>query len=160
MAGTSGGMKPMSDTRYVRDLGRGVIFEDHVCRELFKAGIPIQVYRSRDAQKLWGESTLGLEVKLDEGFRKSGNLFIETEERPTTSQEWKPAGIYSIPPPWLYAIGDFFTLYLFATSFLRNAHRQNGKFRRVENKTETGRGFLLPIGYANTWAAHILEAEG
>jgi len=149
----------MSETRYLRDLGRGVIFEDHVCRELYRAGIPLQVFRSRDGQKLWGESTLGLEVKLDENFRDTGNLFIETEERPTTSHEWKEAGIYSVPPPWLYCIGDFFTLYLFATSFLRIAHERSRQFRRVENKTETGRGFLLPLGYANTWAAHVIETE-
>jgi hypothetical protein len=143
----------------MRDLGRGVVFEDHVCRELYRAGLPLQVYRSRDGQKLWGESTLGLEVKLDENFRETGNLFIETEERPTTAQGWKPAGIYSVPPPWLYGIGDFFTLYLLATSFLRIAHERSKQFRRVENKTQTGRGFLLPVDTATKWAAHILEVE-
>jgi len=144
--------------RYRRDLGRGVLFEDHVCRVLYLAGLPFQVFRSRDGQQLWGESTLGLEVKLDENFRETGNLFVETEERPGRSYEWKPAGIYSECRPWLYAIGDFFTLFLFATSTLRNMHKRRC-FREVGNRSDTGRGFLLPVDTAQKWAAHVLDTE-
>lgn len=147
-----------SALRYRRDLERGVLFEDHVCRILYGAGLPFQVFRSRDGQQLWGESTLGLEVKLDESFRETGNLFVEIEERPGIDYDWKPAGIYSERRPWLYAIGDFFTLFIFATTTLCNMHSR-GSFRIVGNRTDTGRGFLLPLDIAREWAAHILEIE-
>lgn len=146
-----------SASRYLRDLGRGRVFEDHVCRLLYQNGIPLQVYRSRDAQKFWGESTLGLEVKLDERFRETGNLFIETEERPGTSYDWQPAGVYSVPASWLYAIGDFHRLYIFATTTLQLMHRRPQRFRRVGH--DTGRGFLLPLPTADKWAAHIIDVD-
>jgi hypothetical protein len=114
-------------------------------------------YKSKHYQTVYGESMTGVEVKLDREFRKTGNVFIETMERANAGEQWLPSGIYHQTNPWLLVIGDYSGFWLFAVQSLRNIHEQ-GICREIENRTNTGRGFLLPVCKADRHAAWKWEA--
>lgn len=148
---------PLHDN-YTSNLAEAKDFEDFVFdtmlheRKLVAGG-----YRSRHYQVVHGESMTGVEVKLDREFRKTGNLFVETMERANVNEQMCPAGIYHDTNPWLLAIGDYSTFWLFATQTLRNIHEQ-AICREIENRTNTGRGFLLPVCKADRHSAWKWEA--
>jgi hypothetical protein len=138
---------------YTSNLAEAKEFEDFVFdtmlheRKLVAGG-----YRSRHYQVVHGESMTGVEVKLDREFRNTGNLFLEFMERANVGEEFLPAGIYHATNPWLLAIGDYSTFWLFATQTLRNIHEQAICEER-DNRTNTARGFLLPVYKADRHCA-------
>src|SRR5262245_52806726 len=108
-------------SKYGSNLEEAKCFEDFVSDVLYGAGLPIHIYRSRHYQVSRGESRSGLEVKLDRSFRNTGNLYIETSERWNGVVSLRPAGIYG--KNWLYAIGDFYHFWIFATKVLQNLEK-------------------------------------
>lgn len=113
------------------------------------------VYQSKHFQTTYGESLSRIEFKLDNKFRGSGNLFIETAETYDREVVKKPAGIYHAAAPWLFVIGDFSTFWVFATRCLQR-QCEFGSYRHV--KTDTSDGFLLPTENADAIAAVKWEA--
>lgn len=143
---------------YDGNLSEARLYEDFVFDTLlYERKVVAGGYRSQHYQVLHGESLTGVEVKLDKEFRKTGNIFIETMERPSVQAAWMPSGVYHETNPWLLAIGDYSTFWLFATQTLRNIHEQ-AICREVKNKTNTGRGFLLPVCKADRHTAWKWEA--
>lgn len=143
---------------YLSNLEQAKNFEDFVFDTmLHERRLVVGGYKSRHYQVLHGESATGVEVKLDLEFRNTGNLFIETAERPSVSAVWKPAGIYHATDPWLLVIGDFSTFWVLATQTLRNIH-ETAAFRDVANKSDTGKGFLLPVCKADRHKAWKWQA--
>lgn len=138
---------------YEANLSEAKHFEDFVHDTLLHhKKIVSGMYRSKQYQINYGESATGVEVKLDKSFRLTGNLFIETDERSSVYDEWRPAGIYHHSQPWLFAVGDTVSFWLFATKTLRNV-KEHGDFRQVHNSSNTGIGFLLPTGKADFYSA-------
>jgi hypothetical protein len=87
---------------------------------------------------------MGLEIKWDDKFATTGNLFIETAEKKTADQPtWTPSGIDRDDNAWLYGIGNYAEFFLFSKRTLREVARRPG-VRIQENSRRTGRGFLLP----------------
>jgi hypothetical protein len=143
---------------YQANLDEAKDFEDFVFDTLlYERKFVCGGYKSRHYQTLHGESLTGVEVKLDRKFRSTGNLWIETQERPSVAHEYAPAGIYHKAGPWLIVIGDYSTLWAIASQSLRLIHEAN-VCREVENETKTGRGFLLPSCKADRHAAFKWEA--
>ncbi len=131
---------------YDRQLKDGQKYEDFVADTLYEHGIPIWVYRSHEYQMKRGESRAGLEIKYDRRHAETGNLFIETAERPHESKEFRAAGIYHRDENWLYAIGDYDVIYMFATTTLQKLDRQesqSGELCRDHVCTNTSKGFLI-----------------
>jgi hypothetical protein len=116
--------------------------------------LPI-VYQSKHYQATYGESLTGIEFKLDKKFRESGNIYVETSESWHERVSKRPAGIYHESCPWLFVIGDFSTIWVFATRCLQRQHA-SGVYRNVE--TATSDGFLLPARVADEIAAKKWEA--
>jgi len=136
---------------YGQNLEVGTEFQDFVADTLHEeAGLVVHNYRSRKYQVNKGENRIRLEVKLDRKWHKTGQLFIETEERWNTEVPMRPAGINA--NNWLYAIGDNQKFWVFATSTLRNLEAQCAR-----KETPTARGFVLPINLADRWAAYIFD---
>lgn len=143
---------------YLSNLKQAKAFEDFVFDTMMhERRLVVSGYKSRYYQVLHGESATGVEVKMDMEFRNTENLFIETVERPSVAADWKPAGIYHACDPWLLVIGDFWTFWVFAIQTLRNLH-ETGVCKEVENGSQTGRGFLLPVGKADRHKAWKWEA--
>ncbi|MBT9158874.1 MAG: hypothetical protein DDT26_00122 [Dehalococcoidia bacterium] len=127
----------------------GLQFEQYVYEWLeVHRGTRIKPCDSEYLQIQVGENYFGLEIKLDRNFRKTGNLFIETEERRTTDKRYYPSGIYRIDNSWLYGIGDFDGLYVFDKVRLRkyvDIAKIKGRHRFVEIAMKTSVGMLLPL---------------
>lgn len=141
---------------FERDLAAGKEYEDFVQRVLWDRGIVCLLNRSAKYQWRHGESLGGIEIKLDRRFRETGNLYIETAERRTTNGDsaWRPSGIYDVPRPRLYAIGDQRTIYLLSVTLLHNV-RANCE----QHDGDTMRGFKLPLAKAAKWAVEVMDLE-
>ena len=138
---------------YAEALQKGLRFQDHVTELFYRAGLPLVTFASEDGQ-LRGENMAGIEIKFDDKFKDTGNLYIETMETRTPGAEMTKSGIYRSDNTWLYAIGDYSEVFVFSKKFLQGLHR-SGRFRCVE--TETSKGYLLTRDAAEKYAAKIFK---
>lgn len=140
---------------YKAQLEDGQRFQDHVMEVFFNVlKLPLMNYTSREMQ-MHAENMQGVEIKYDKKFRTTGNLYIEIAEKySSTNEYYVPSGIYKDSNDWLFTIGDYETLYVFARSLLQNWHKMD-RFPVVA--TPTSKGFLLPIKLAKKWAAKVIE---
>jgi len=138
----------------------GARFQDHVVRLVHeRLNITLSQYVSGAFQRHVGETLQGWEIKHDEQFAATGNLWIEVGEKAAPrAGEYFPSGILRADNSWIYAIGDYRTLFVFAKKTLVLIH-ESGKYRDQENKLRTSLGFLLPEAIARKWAANVLEPE-
>ena len=90
-----------------------------------------------------GENRQGIEIKNDQRFQETGNLFISVERNyGYTKYE---SGVYK-NQSWLYVIGNENEFYIFATKHLKQYYEHNKPqlydgFKSVKNGVE--KGFLL-----------------
>lgn len=135
----------------------GQLYQDFII-DLFAnvLGMPISVYGSRAYQMAVGESRQGVEIKHDEKYATTGNLWIEVAEkaRPRVGP-YAASGIDRNDNTWLYIIGNYDIVFVFAKQLLRLL-AQTGRYIVRENNTKTSRGFLLPDKDARKYAAIIL----
>jgi hypothetical protein len=136
----------------------GRIFQDFVVDAAWNLlGLAIVQYTSEAYQRTVGESRTGAEIKHDEQFAKTGNLWIELAEKARPrSGPYMRSGIYRQDNTWLYCIGDYDTIFFFAKTLLRALHA-SGRWRVQENNTRTSEGFLLKAFDAEKYAAVVLR---
>lgn len=151
----------MTDTYrqyYETKLEGSKLFQDFVVDTAWSLlGLAIVQYSSRSYQQTVGESRTGVEIKFDEKFSSTGNLWIEVGEkaRPRPG-DYAVSGIYRDDNTWLYCIGNYDVMFFFAKTMLQGLHR-SGKFRMLENHTKTSQGFLLKGELAEKYAAVVLR---
>ncbi len=159
-------------TDYYRDkLEEGKQFQDWVQKQLLPHGLIVMLNTSETYQKNVGESLSGIEIKKDNKFRETGNLFIEVAEKSDPCfPNFVPSGIYRNDNSWLYCIGDYKEVYILPKKILQvlyedRINRKPGtEWRGIETRTiQTSKGMLLPIRYAeenNIVLRHIVfDAE-
>jgi len=136
------------------------LFQDFVidvCWNLL--GLAIVMYTSRAYQIHVGESKTGAEIKHDEKYGATGNLWIECAEKARPREgDYAPAGVFRGDNSWLYIIGDYDTIYIFPKSILQ-ALARSGRYLIRENHTLTSQGFLLRQEQAERYAAQILKPK-
>ena len=150
----------MSDDAYRQlQTERGLQFQDHVVSHLLKTrGIIIQLYTSCHAQYREGESLNGIEIKLDNRYAETGNLWIEVGEKAQPREgDYARSGILREDNTWLYVIGNYTTLFAFAKRHLQTMHAR-GRYPVLENQRKTSKGFLCPDAAARLWAVFVDEA--
>ena len=134
---------------YKKKLEEGEQYQDFVTEKLYEIGLPIISYSSKKFQHEIGENKCGFEIKFDNNFRKTGNLYIEYSEKSDPCNEnYILSGIYRKDNTWLYIIGDYQTIYILSKKQLQIVHKTPSiikKFRIVE--TPTSKGILLPLEY-------------
>ncbi|KKK54228.1 hypothetical protein LCGC14_3086860 [marine sediment metagenome] len=140
---------------YQKKLAQGQELEDFVGVVLYKCGIVTMPFASKLFQQTRGENMLGAEIKNDERFRETGNLYIETAEKShPNNPNYTPSGIQREDNTWLYVIGDRSCLWIFSKTMLKGLARSYN----YENKeTPTSLGFLLPLADADKYAAKKIE---
>jgi len=146
-------------TEYYRaKLQAGLEFQDYVTNRLLDVlGVPLSTYQSKEWQKK-GENRQGIEIKFDDKFEETGNLYIETAEKTHPDNAvFIPSGIRRADNAWLYIIGNYKTLYIFGKSFLSQLWR-TGKYPEVGNATS--RGFLLNQEAAEKYCIKKIEEAG
>lgn len=149
--------EPVMTPYYMAQLEEARKYQDFVKHELYKRGIPIVFNDSTHYQYDEGENILGIEIKNDKMFRDTGNLYIEVEEKAdANNKNYVKSGILRNDNSWLYLIGDYLTVYIFAVNLLVGLY-ETKKYKNVEKPTS--RGFLLPLGDANKYAARVIEIK-
>jgi hypothetical protein len=134
-----------------------LLYQDFVVDLLFQTiGLVVVQYASRYYQMQVGESRTGVEIKHDERFAQTGNLWIETAEkaRPRAG-DYFPSGIDRDDNTWLYVIGNYDIVFGFPKMLLR-ALRDSGRYIVRPNNTATSLGYLLPSKHAHRYAAFVL----
>lgn len=149
-------IKEYNDNGYYKHkLEIGLEYQDLVTKALYQRGIVVIGYSSRRYQIDEGENMLGAEIKRDDQFRVTGNLYIEIDEKShPENKDFIPSGIHREDNSWLYVIGDEKKIYIFSTKYLRMLQKN---YRVVPNKTLTSHGFLMPIVDAEKYAIRIIE---
>ena len=144
-------------TKYYKDkLIQGLHFQDFVIEELYKIGLPIISYSSKEYQHLIGENKAGIEIKNDNNYEKTGNLYIEIAEK-SNSQNYVfvMSGIYRNDNSWLYLIGNQNKIFVFGKKHLIYLHKTKGY---KEKEIATSKGFLLPVIEAeNIYAIKVIQ---
>ena len=144
-------MKPMTEY-YASKLEQGLRFQDCVTDWLYDHGMVIVTYVSK-ARGMSAENRFGVEIKRDDRFRETGNLFIETAEKShPDNPQYVASGIYREDNSWLYAIGDEKTLWIFAKRLLTMLDK-----RYERREIPTARGYIMPTIDGDKYCAKKLE---
>lgn len=135
----------------------GLLYQDFVVDCLLQiVGLAVVQYSSRFYQTQVGESRTGVEIKHDELYAKTGNLWIECAEKAVPrAGDYAQSGINRADNSWLYVIGNYDIIFAFQKRLLQ-AIATSKKYHHLENKTKTSVGFLLPNADARKYAAFIL----
>jgi hypothetical protein len=140
---------------YAEKLEEANEFQDFVCLQLSKLGIIVTVFSSKKYQFEIGESLQGFEFKNDQKFRLTGNLYIEVAEKSSPSKiEYASSGILRGDNTLFYVTGDRIGIYLMQKTVLVAIYKK-GKYRVIENRTKTSRGFLFPVADAEKYFKYI-----
>jgi len=118
-----------------------------------RKNISVKNYDTKEEQFNIGENDKGIEIKYDDWFARTGNLWIEIKERTKTNKEYVFSGIYRNDNTRFYLIGDYRKAYVFVKKQLQDI-QQNYKLR--ENNMKTSWGYLLPEKDAIKYAYAIL----
>ena len=157
MDGNHGGIK--LDSYYTNHMDKGLSYQDFVVDQLYNIGIVVITYSSTEYQKRKGESRNGVEIKFDDKLAITGNIYIETQEKSHSSNsEYVPSGIYRNDNSWLYTIGNYELILIFAKSHLQRVF-ENGKYPEIEIVHKTSKGFLLPLDSAKRIAIKCIEIQ-
>ena len=134
-------------------------YQDFICKWLAQNyGLVLTIFTSEDAQRK-GESLQGIEIKHDEMFESTGNLYIETGEKARPRDgEYARSGIYKEDNTWLWIIGNRKEAFIFSKKRLIEIHEDESYLREVpNNSTNTSEGFLLNRSMAEKYCAKKLN---
>lgn len=135
---------------YKKMLEKGLEYQDFIT-DIFlsEIGISISTYSSRKYQFSIGENKQGIEIKFDDRYKDTGNLYIEIAEKSNPDNyQYVPSGIYRNDNTWLYVIGNYEEVFIFSKKQLLMLNEKN-IFRQVQ--TPTSIGFLIPNNEAEKY---------
>lgn len=137
-----GEMKFRMTENYKEMLQKGLEYQDFITDVLIKEiGISLSSYNSQKYQFTRGENKQGFEIKFDDKYKTTNNLYIETEEKTNElNQNFVSSGIFRNDNTWLWVIGNYNEVFIFSKKHLKLMFVTN-KFKIVE--TKTSKGFLV-----------------
>jgi hypothetical protein len=138
----------------------GLLYQDFIVDLMLQVlRFPVTIYSSRLYQTTVGEGPAGVEIKHDEWYARTGNLWIEVAEkaRPRAG-DYVPSGIFRDDNSWLYIIGNYDIVFVFSKVLLQ-AYSRTGRYPLLENRTRTSQGFLLPDTVARLSAVRVLAPK-
>lgn len=126
----------------------GGSYEDYIIRRLREEGEMVTPMLSSEDQRAHGDARIDhdghctyLEIKFDRKFHKTGNLYIEVEERRLDiSPDWVPGGICAGSDVTWYGIGDYRDWHVFRRTDLIAMIPQA---TIIEIDDRTSRGWLM-----------------
>lgn len=127
---------------YNECLEKGLEYQDFVTTVLMnEIGIALSSLSSKKFQYSIGENLQGIEIKFDDMYSKTGNLYIEVKEKANPKNiEYVNSGIYRNDNSWLYLIGNYNEIFIFGKSHLKLMY-ETSKYKEVKKPTSIG--FLL-----------------
>ena len=142
------------DDYYKKMLKKGLEYQDFVMEFLYHQGLPLITYSSEKYQIEKGENKLGVEIKFDDKFKETGNLFIEVEERRNENKKYVNSGIFRDDNTWLYVIGNYEWAFIFFKIQLQGL---KNKYKIIEIGKKTSKGFLIPKEDIKKYCGLILD---
>lgn len=131
----------------------GEAFQDFVQDQFWTLGVAIQNYTSKEWQQKRGENRAGIEIKLDDQYAETGNLYIEVAEKSDPGNpEYVPSGIRR-EGVWLLVIGNYKTIFVFSVKILEMLIVE---YELKKVTTPTSIGYLLPDEVAIRYAAKVI----
>lgn len=126
-------------------------------------GIAITHYHTREEQFTKGENRQGFEIKNDQSYCQTGNLFISVLRKSKDGTPYN-SGIFKQDNRWLYIIGDKNEFFVFTCKQLQNYYLHYKPELKKGFVTSSGRteyGFLLSKKDADKIAAikHTTQLE-
>lgn len=133
----------MSYAAYYRDRKElAEVFERYIVSRLRHRGVAIARHTTKAGQYKFGDTTAGIEIKFDMELARTGNLYIEVDEKTDPSNKaFTRSGIFTSSSMKWYLIGNYRECYLFSRTALLEEHKTA---KIIPNRTRTGHGFLLP----------------
>lgn len=137
-----GEMKFNMTENYKEMLQKGLEYQDFITDILInELGIALSSYGSAKYQYTKGENKQGFEIKFDDKYKTTNNLYIEIAEKSNKLNEnFISSGIFRNDNTWLWIIGNYYEIYIFSKKHLKLMFKSD-KFRIVI--TETSKGFLI-----------------
>ena len=128
---------------YNECLMKGLEYQDFITALLLREiGIPLSGMSSKKYQYKIGENMQGFEIKFDNKFKETGNLYVEVKEKSNPkNRNYVFSGIYRNDNTWIYIIGDYENIFIFGKSHLKLMYEAN-KYKIVKKPTSIG--FLMP----------------
>jgi hypothetical protein len=138
----------------------GLIYQDFIVDLMLQVlRFPVTTYSSRFYQATVGEGPAGVEIKHDEQFARTGNLWIEVAEKASPRPgDYVPSGIWRDDNSWLYIIGNYDLVFVFSKLLLQG-FAATGRYPILENRFGTSRGFLLPGYVAHCSAVRVIAPK-
>ena len=141
---------------------QALLYQDFIVDLLLKTlGLAVVQYASRVYQTQIGESRTGVEIKFQDKYTKTGNLWIEVAEkaRPRPG-DYVASGVSdrAHDNAWLFVTGNYNSVFGFPKQLLQALSR-SGRYALRENNTATSVGYLLPDEHARKYAAFILTPQ-
>jgi len=120
-------------------LEKGLQFQDFITDILIKElGISLSTYSSQKYQNLKGENKQGFEIKFDDKYKDTGNVYIEVAEKSNPLNEnFISSGIYRNDNTWLYLIGNYKEIFIFSKKHLKLMY-ESKKYKEVIISTSKG----------------------
>jgi hypothetical protein len=139
-------------TYYDDKLKEGLEFENFL-KDVFFDELAINLdFTGKDNQNQVGETLQGIEVKFDNRYKETRNLYIEVAEKTNPNNpNYVKSGVFRDDNTWLYAIGNYERIFIFAKKTLIQI---KDKFPAVV--TETSMGFLIPDKDAEFYCAKVI----
>lgn len=138
---------------YAEKLTQGLEYQDFVMEYLYHQGLPLITYTSKKYQIEKGENKLGVEIKFDNNYVKTGNLYIEVMERSNVNYNYIDSGIFRKDNTWLYIQGNYNEAFVFFKVQLQGLSK---RYNIIEIKNKTSKGFLLPKIDINKFCGKVL----
>ncbi len=115
-------------------------------------------YIGKDEQRK-GENREGIEIKLDQIFRRTKRLYIETAEKSDENNErFIPSGIYRYDNTEFFLVGDRKDAYVFDVLVLRKLEQEKPLWMMpLSNLTSQGWG--MELIYVSDYAVYHLDFE-
>lgn len=132
----------------------GITFESHITDWFQKEkGIVLSTYHA-DKEQRKGENRQGIEIKNDQCFKDTGNLFISVKRQyGSLDLKW---GVFKEDNSWLYVIGDKTKHWIFLRKTLQRYYTLKKPELKQTNIEKGGveYGFLLPCEIADKIGEH------
>ncbi|MEH7113374.1 hypothetical protein V7124_13460 [Neobacillus niacini] len=142
-------------------LEQGHQFEVYIDNQFKKMGLEIGLYYAKHEQYDKGESEKGLEIKFDNMWEKTGNIYIEYQEKVhKDSQNWVNSGILKADNTIYYLIGTRKKIWILRKSDLLDIFKNwlNDPTKKWNFKQiGTSKGFVIPITEADKITLTIAE---
>lgn len=142
---------------FKKQLMLGTTFENWVNKEFAKQGVDLGMYSDMSGQ-FTGENKLGIEIKRDGLFAKTGNIYIEYKERMNKTGRWVNSGILKDDNTKYFIIGTPDKYFIFEKARLQKLFKEaqskdiKGIKFTQEKKHDTSKGFLIIKGYTTKYA--------